>query len=364
MTFPVEPNMSMEKFREDIIDYYFPHFETGTETQKKLRQDYAHIGAFLSSRAKVLEALVPLEEQLRDHIVKSVPKLSMDQLKAFRPVSSADFKTHKALTAVLALREIEEGFNNPADYGVLHSQAMYATGTDRFDMQPGGRPAVVPGKGGVPANAAAVDANPIALPKGIPTVVGLDLHYMDFNRILLAHGYQFKDVGAGKEHGEYTHRLQWWAVCQVKKALGLQLSPIDIFKSMGLLAAKGSGHLQAGRHLYVWEALFDNFRSEGQAKGNKTEAYCTGTFNNPENFNSTLKNIDPAVTPFDANDSTNLFCLKMLVRIRHDKRARTEDQSYLRKLFTDKPKAVASANVSGAWTGPQQVAAALYWYTG
>ena len=55
--------------------------------------------------------------------------------------------------------------------------------------------------------------------------------------VLLRHGYQFKDVAAGPYHGEYTHRLQWYAAMNAKN-LGIVNPALDIFRSLGYLTAK------------------------------------------------------------------------------------------------------------------------------
>ena len=55
----------------------------------------------------------------------------------------------------------------------------------------------------------------------------------DFNRILLRHGYHWKDPGAqGVTHGEYTHRIQWYALLTKWAALGLVNKPLLVFKAM------------------------------------------------------------------------------------------------------------------------------------
>src|SRR4029453_3428682 len=75
------------------------------------------------------------------------------------------------------------------------------------------------------------------LPKGSAVAMG-NVAGRDFNRILLRHGYHFKDVGAGVEHGEYTHRLHWFAISQADLRLtNTNLS--YLYRCLGSLWAGG-----------------------------------------------------------------------------------------------------------------------------
>lgn len=368
MPFPVRANMTSEEFRTEIIDHYFPHFrDAGGERRSAMlaiRDDYASIGAFLTHKDDVKGALRGLESDIRDHLVTTAPPDTRTRLENFRRGDAA-FKTHKVLSAALGKREIEEGFNNPNDYGKLHTTATMASGTDRFDMQAAGRPVLRSHVGPTGPEHAAV-----AMPKSVPTVVGFGLDGKDFNRILLAHGYQFKDVAAGRDHGEYTHRLQWYAIYRALAFGDLTLTnrPIDIFRSMGAVPdSAANANVRARRHLYLWEALFDNFKSDEVARNNNTEAYCTDTFNSPEVLNMELvRTANQAATPFNDKDSGNLFCLCVLLKLRYDKRGRQEGEGrdYAAKLYTDKPKTVTAGGIApGGYARDNPLASALFWYT-
>lgn len=367
MPFPLTAAWSADKFRTDIIDYYFPHLGSGTANQKLLREDYAMIGAFLTRTQDVLLELVELEKEIRVYLVNTAPSNVLVSVTGFKPSTGGTFKTHKVLTNVLSRLEIEQGFNNPEEFGVLHSKAMYATGTDTFTMDATGRPDVRVDPRD-PTSNVVTKATPIPMPKGVPTVSGLNLHHMDFNRILLAHGYQFKDVGASKDHGEYTHRLQWHAIFRANAAgrLPLKKSPLEIYRSMGALAAKWSANTEPNLHLYIWEALFDNFRSKVAAETNYTVAHCTGAFNAPEVFNVRLSSgIDLGTLTFKQDDPSNLFCLRALLRSRYLKREATEGSSYWEKIVGTKGarnKAIASGESAGTFDKNSELRVALVWY--
>lgn len=356
MPFPVTQNMTRGEFREEIIDHYFPQFKDST-----LRDDYAAIGAFLTDRDAVMSSLKGLENELRNYLVCHAPpeaRLAFQQSKKSKgaTVSGATYKIHKVLSAVLGRYEFEEGFNNPQVQDSLHSKALYAEGSNIFDMQP----------------KAQSTKDPMNLPKGVPAIAGLGLHGMDFNRILLRHGYQFKDVAASKEHGEYTHRLQWYAICHAKALGDLQLenAPIDIYKSMGAvgkLTASATQNAKEPLHLYIWEALFDCFPSEVAGRSNGTKAYCSGTYNCPEHLNMRLsKPMNLNVLTYNESDSSNLFCLTVFMHLRYEKRASTEDIDYVKKkLFSgdQRNKAVTSASSSvGIKNAESPLPNAIYWY--
>lgn len=356
MPFPVTPDMTAEQFRDEIIDCYFPQFKDST-----LREDYATIGAFLTNRVAVLSSLKGLENELRNYLVCHAPpeaRQSFQQSKVAKgeTASGATYAIHKVLSAVLGRYEFEEGFNNPKVQGSLHSKSLYAEGSNSFDMQPKARS----------------PKDKMSLPKGVPTIAGSNLHGMDFNRILLRHGYQFKDVGASKEHGEYIHRLQWYAICHAKALGDLQLknAPIDIYKSMGAvgeLTASATQNVSEPLHLYIWEALFDCFPSEAAGRSNGTKAHCNKTYNCPEYLNMRLSRpMNWNALAYDESDSSNLFCLTVFMRLRYEKRASTEDVDYVeKKLFSNSKtrKAVASASSSvGIKNAGSRLQNAVYWY--
>jgi hypothetical protein len=72
----------------------------------------------------------------------------------------------------------------------------------------------------------------------------------------IALGYMPKDAGAGAQHGEYSHRLQWHMVMRVltenftvAKGHGWNHTPLALFRQLGSLWAMSNG---------IWGTVFDN----------------------------------------------------------------------------------------------------------
>jgi len=378
MAFPTRVGMTFEQFRDEIIEHFFPHYRVGTSNPNGtvktpanpgLADDFAKIGAFLSDPDKVKAGLVGLENDIRNYLVCTAPDVRA-KVETYTAVA-AKFKANKVLSNCLVRQEMEEGFNNPTDYGtaenmgVFHSTTSFGVGRDEYNMAPTGRK----GLQGAPDS-------PIQKPKGAPTVAGFGLDGKDFNRTLLAHGYQFKDVGAGPDHGEFTHRLQWSAICHAIKLGDLTLAnaPIALFKRMGGLDSGASANLSGGMHLYIWEALFDNFRTEQNARNNGTMAWSADTFNAPENMNLELVKVRPgAENAFSETAVGNLFCLRVLLNLRFKKRKIQAQQeldgtaNYLDKLYVDNGRtkavtAASSSNVVALSNRDTKLTSAIFWY--
>src|SRR5262249_30240481 len=146
---------------------------------------------------------------------------------------------------------------------------------------------------------------------------------VSFNRVLLRHGYHFKDPGAGIAHGEYTHRIQWYALVSDWATIGAKNKPLDVFKSFGSLwsrqgvdeslhyggaPAKGVKPFSA---YYLWEMLFDCAATQGPMGGWKP---FSQTFTCPEALHTYL-------TPRVLQYNDQLFTLRALMRARLNKRS-------------------------------------------
>jgi hypothetical protein len=347
--FPIRERSTSSDIR-DIIDYYYNDIETALSKSPacagdlgkatSLLDDYCTIGSFLTDRAAVRAALVPLERELRARAQRTgagqfsaggntvdLPRTAVQAApyvtrQADNDNANVFFKSHKLLSGALHDAETLYGFNHErmvagtmireaiAEEGTLHSTAVAATGSKTY-FKPAGRSA----------------RDKVALPSGVPTVRG-DLAGGLFNMVLLRHGYQFKDVAAGPYHGEYAHRLQWYAIytaSQVTKSINLRNRPLDIFKSMGYQACKADRALvmpNNSRHLYMWELLFDAAESEARAiQISGTLAHSENTFNCPETLTKELMNLNG----FNADDEGHLWFLRVLVKARWKKRFDEQD---------------------------------------
>jgi Family of unknown function (DUF5636) len=76
----------------------------------------------------------------------------------------------------------------------------------------------------------------------------------EFRANLLRVGRHFKDPGVSPNHGDYTHQIQWYLVCEfIKDSKGLFAHrPVDIFKACGSDDWKLNNS-----NLCVWDYLFE-----------------------------------------------------------------------------------------------------------
>jgi hypothetical protein len=335
--------MSKADFKQEIMEYYFPEFCAGTESS--FADDYAAIGAFLTRTDEVLRKLIPLERKLRELAAENAR--NQDQLGQPIVVPTAktiyDTKegTRKVLTRALFDVETQAGFNG-AKAGLLHDNSVFGEGRGaQVALTNQGR--TTGGQRG-----SAVNVN---LPAGVPLIIG-SIHPTDF-MVLLKHGYAFKDVGAESAHGEFTHRLQWYAIIEAKGELNLANAPIDLYKKMWFRSTLGSRNLPTGCSLYMWMALLDNLSSAEEASNASTVAWTSNTFNSPEEMNKALTRRDySAQGRLDEGDPTNLFVLRRILAARQGKRALggydATDKFHGKKMVAGKEKTIlAGKNAVG-----------------
>ena len=329
MPFPIEPNLTGEQFRKEIIEYYWKDLGAAVnksplaaKVKTDLPKDYAEIGAFLSSKERVRTALIPLEEEIRRSMLSRNIVLPANYgdaltftLQRNKGGSDAPLKSHKLLTNAFRRSEAEGGFN--------HEKIIKGTFFDEAEME--GKFHSTSAKSDKKGDLTAVGvegalSKKTGLARGAPTVLG-DLDPLAFN-VLLRHGYQFKDVAAGAYHGEYTHRLQWYAIMQAhsKGLLKLANPALDIYRSLGYMSAKADKNVPQGEmQLWMWQALFDTAETPEDAKRLKTLAYTLSgsVYTCPENMNKSLMSM--GVTD-DSKDTSQLWCLRVLLKTRWKKR--------------------------------------------
>ena len=329
--FPITGPMTARAFREGIIEHYWKGLRAAiqdsplTSTNKAaLPNDYAKIGSFLTDKARVEAALLPLEQQIRAAIiqrslVKPTDFATASQFTLQRGKEGAalgPMKAHKLLTNALRSFEAENGFNHEKiQNGTFFNEAKQAHGKLHSIAAKSDKAGKLTAVGKEKPNDALSKAIPLA--RGAPTIIG-DLDPLAFN-VLLRHGYQFKDVAAGAYHGEYTHRLQWYAIG--KANLGLANTLLEIFRSLGYASAKADNNLGADdppRQLWMWQALFDTAETEGDAQRLRTLAYTTSgaVFTCPEAMNKSLMKLEIG----DNINNNPLWCLRLLLKTRWKKR--------------------------------------------
>lgn len=174
----------------------------------------------------------------------------------------------------------------------------------------------------------------INLPAQAPTLTEF-VAPADFRKYLLKHGYHWKDSGVGSKHGEFTHRIHWYIICEYALANPHWLAhkPIELFKKCGdpeTVFAGGNGIwdylIDSGEKNIVPNNLNDN-PNPNQMKDN--------LFRQPEYLHKFL-------CSEATRSSTDLWCLAYLIWGRAEKRRfigsvrTTEDlQTYIRKHRKD-----------------------------
>ena len=64
----------------------------------------------------------------------------------------------------------------------------------------------------------------------------------------------FKDPTIGPDHGEFTHRIQWYLI----GVAGIVRNPAEVYKHIGLVAWQGSVFVKDGANNFgLWDALCD-----------------------------------------------------------------------------------------------------------
>lgn len=164
-----------EEFAKDITNT-FP----GLKDKTSLVEKFARMGALLEDEEQVLKLLGVLEEELS----QEYKKILLERLKEAKQNQTG--KYYHALRNVLDRQESIYGFN--AAEGL-------------FTKKP----------------------DPLTLTGIVPPEV--------FSNVLLKLGYHWKDPGAGVEHGEYTHRIQWYMFTKSSQSNGIHA--LEMFKAMG-----------------------------------------------------------------------------------------------------------------------------------
>jgi len=331
--FLVTDNQSVNDFK-DLLVQKFPNLQDNIAKNKEVQltnrdelvNDYAKIGAFLTTGATVLEALKILEAALRLKLVNEVGG-HLGQLKtcietkafATRGTNARGeaviFKTHKLLSSTLRNLEDANGFNaavpDADDVGykkLLHSAAQYLDTSNLANRR------------ATDSKFAMVrpDVGTATLPAGVPVLTDL-VGGSDFNRVLLRHGYHWKDPGAGgTDHGEYTHRIQWYAVISKSAALGLTNTPLQIYKTFGALFSRNNfpAAFDENTSFYLWQMIFDALKTTAR----KSPYPYSNNYTCPEKLHGDLCNING----MQQNDP--LLYLKMLCHVRKYKRGQLEGQ--------------------------------------
>jgi len=261
--FYVDDDMQEDAF-ETLFLEAFPLLKDKKEAAPFLK-GYVKIGSFMTWKSKVRTALEPLSKSIHEEVLKQVAAYQKRGTPGEwggtnRHGENVLFKTHKLLSNALLLEENKHGFNNESPFKLPPTEktelASY-TQVGSAQHAAGGQFKV--------KDATSWAAGGVSAPKGVPALSGVLAGA--FNRVLLRHGFQWKDPGAGIAHGEYTHRYQWNAVFNSGITDLGGKSYLEIFRSMGNLWARHAIDAYAdgsalnpgegGRGYYIWQMIFD-----------------------------------------------------------------------------------------------------------
>jgi Family of unknown function (DUF5636) len=156
-----------------------------------------------------------------------------------------------------------------------------------------------------------------------------------FEQLLLQQARHWKDPGTTLDHGEYTHRLQWWVICREHETRGpyrLAGEPVDRFRQMPkyisqhwranyLLAAGADEDMAKGQkglapeytQRTMWDYLFDAVPTNDYRAATTPG---TDTFRSPQNLNRYL------TSPEALKQYPGVLLLHCYLVNRYNKRAR------------------------------------------
>ena len=111
-----------------------------------------------------------------------------------------------------------------------------------------------------------------------------------FRKYLLKHGYHWTDMAVAARHGDFTHRLHWYIVCEHNIAQNnawLSQQPVDVFKKCGEPNSVNPNNRDGERYT-IWDQLFDNSEFH-QNYGNRALNNRNNAYRCPENLHKDLK---------------------------------------------------------------------------
>lgn len=244
-----------------------------TLAQDPYLKDYANLGAFLSM------------PETRPRIKNALAELEADMVQQIGGIWLWSDKKSSAVSHFQKQQEARIAKNS--DFSKLLTKAL-----DAFERTHG-----------------------FVVPQKLPVFAGFV--YGNVFKDTIKNRMHFKDVGAGEKHGEFTHRIQWYALVKAgalvsvdKEEAGLVYGAIHRW----LNKAPGGG----GPLLQLWNYMFDMQKSllgEG-------ETLDDDDFRSPENLNLWLTGeADPDFCPL----------LRSFLRARRTKRQDYGIEAYFKK---------------------------------
>jgi hypothetical protein len=155
------------------------------------------------------------------------------------------------------------------------------------------------------------------------------VHADDFRAYLLKHAYHWKDAGVGVRHGEFTHRIHWYMVCEkYKDSEGSWLStkPVELFKTLAEPETINQAipwSASETRKVSVWDQLVDNGETcvdlNRSGSGNCPHYNKANLFRCPETLHKYIQ---------EQRDTPDLWALGYLIWGRTQKRRNESAEAY------------------------------------
>jgi hypothetical protein len=272
------------KTKEEVGTNLKECFGADIATQERF-DDWCKVGSFLSDSSKVFPQMQAIASAMYDRLSKKRLATKVDSVADKAMVTSAyhDFyKSYKPGTPKPKIATDKFELDKAAMTHLLSEVLSKFEKTKGFDFQQGDFQTVEP-------DILKDRTTPAKTGKHVATYHGF-VKPENFNKQLVKRSH-WKDPGALLIHGEFTHRIQWYAIAgALFTGVG---EAAAVFESIGKYAGSYERKLAADSYLYLWDALCDRtnvddvsfddepFRSEG-APGRSKD------FRSPENLNAFL----------------------------------------------------------------------------
>lgn len=271
----------------------------------KFYEDYAKIASYLSNPAAYIPALLKLEMQMKTKFTAAL-KLAYPTLK-LNKANANDFDFLQKQYVGHALKQPKTSWSNDLVFAENAVRGFKKLLTSCLE-----------------ANEREHDFNVPGTNVAIDIIVGLPAKFND----LLKDRRPFKDVGAGKEHGEHSHRIQWYLITQMGTGhpWGTLKEPAAlIYEKLPGWNTKYTAHpeiFRKQRDFYMWEFLVDRDGVPSNAAMIPFKTLEQTDFRAPSNLNRWLISEQAALTfPF----------LNTCLRERWEKRSGMDPVTYFAK---------------------------------
>jgi hypothetical protein len=250
--------------------------------------DWCKVGAFLSDKAKVLPEMGELDNAMYKRFCKRPPLVGIDKVNDKAMVTQAFGHYYAAYKPGLPRPEIKGvkvglgtvDFDRTVVGSLLTQTLTRFEDKHQFKFE----------SGDVQAMGTITVADRATAPKPAPRAATYHgfVQAADFNKQLVKRSH-WKDPGALDIHGEFTHRIQWFAITRTLFPNGSKAAAV--FESIG--SYLGSYARPAGGSLYLWDALCDRTNGKDVSFNDDlfktTDAGVRGEdFRSPENLNCYL----------------------------------------------------------------------------